>query len=539
MMRSLYTGVSGLSNHQTRMDVLSNNIANVNTIGFKGSRTIFSDTLSQTMQGATSPQANIGGINAKQIGLGVKTSSIDILFTKTSFQTTNVNTDLAINNNGFFIVNNGAQSYYTRAGNFYFDQDGNFVTNEGLYVQGWMADSNGAVNAATDPMSIKIPITATMPPRVTTYLASDGNLKADAETGEANSVSKDIYDSQGYAHKVFTMYTKIDDNTWLAYSSVTGTAAGTPINGNAKVLTFDDQGRFMTATDVDKATVDTASATGVIPATVAAINLNQAGTAGDIFTTAIVFQDVDGIVRALQVKATCIADETAPGTNDAEWRVDIIENGKIVGSSAYAASGALPSIKLADDSEFTFAGTVAYGAATNVTGTPPPTAGNSNLIFTPDNGSGPIPTMTVRNTYDTFTQYAGGFNLLIPVQDGYPAGDLTDKVIDASGMIVGKYSNGQTLNLAQIAMAIFNNQQGLERVGSTLFAKSNNSGDPNIGTAGTGGRGTLQAGVLEMSNVDLAEEFTNMIVTQRGYQSNSRIITTSDELLQELINLKR
>jgi flagellar hook protein FlgE len=137
------------------------------------------------------------------------------------------------------------------------------------------------------------------------------------------------------------------------------------------------------------------------------------------------------------------------------------------------------------------------------------------------------------------TQYASDFNLGDPYQNGYSAGDLLDKTINAAGVIVGTYSNGQQLNLGQIATCIFNNQQGLERAGSTLFTKSNNSGDPIIGEAGTSGRGTLQAGVLEMANVDLAEEFTNMIVTQRGYQSNSRIITTSDEMLQELMNLKR
>jgi flagellar hook protein FlgE len=140
--------------------------------------------------------------------------------------------------------------------------------------------------------------------------------------------------------------------------------------------------------------------------------------------------------------------------------------------------------------------------------------------------------------YANMTQYAGGFNLGSIKQDGYAAGDLQSKTINAAGVIVGTYSNGQQLNLAQ-ATCIFKNQQGLERAGSTLFTKSNNSGDPLIGEAGTSGRGSLQAGVLEMSNVDLAEEFTNMIVTERGYQSNSRVITTSDELLQELLSLKR
>jgi flagellar hook protein FlgE len=167
-----------------------------------------------------------------------------------------------------------------------------------------------------------------------------------------------------------------------------------------------------------------------------------------------------------------------------------------------------------------------------------PGASNSPLSFIPGGSANPVPTNVVA-AYNALSQYAGGFNLGDIQQDGYAAGDLLDKTINAAGIIVGMYSNGQQLNLGQIATCIFNNQQGLERAGSTLFTKSNNSGPANIGTAGEGGRGSLQAGVLEMANVDLAEEFTNMIVTQRGFQSNSRTITTSDEMLQELINLKR
>ncbi|MDR2006148.1 MAG: flagellar hook-basal body complex protein [Acidaminococcales bacterium] len=202
MMRALYTRVSGLANHQTRMDVLSNNIANVNTIGFKSSRTIFQDMLSQTVQGATAPRGNVGGVNAKQIGLGVKTSSIDILFTASSFQTTNVNTDLAINNDGFFIVNNGNQSYYTRAGNFYFDAEGNFITSEGLHVMGWNAKDDGSIDADPNKLkALRISITDTMPPKVTTTVSFSGNLMADAELGVTTSSSKPVYAAEGYAHQ--------------------------------------------------------------------------------------------------------------------------------------------------------------------------------------------------------------------------------------------------------------------------------------------------------------------------------------------------
>ncbi len=667
MMRSLYTGVSGLSNHQTRMDVLSNNIANVNTTGFKASRTVFSSALSQTIQGATSPQGNVGGINAKQIGLGVKTAAIDILFTKTSFQTTNVNTDLAINDNGFFIVNNGAQSFYTRAGNFGFDEDGSFVNVDGLKVMGWLADKTGNINTAAPIEAIKIPVTDTMDPKITTYLDAIGNLDSSAGLGMIGSSSKDVFDSQGFAHRVSTNYTKVGDNQWLAATDVKGVEPGTTVQGTIKRISFDAYGKYMgsedvtlagqpskavfltafnskldlpndamaggpitdtvtyqdsagnaqtitiTATLTSPATAvgatdaewevefdfgggttpqtqtisstnqnpswnpmvvtigtDTVSFTpntqitfesGVTPAfvsksgptrtvgtavsdafTAAGIELDRNARLNDTKEGAITFMDSDNIPRALGVKATCTA---APnGANPATWKLEFIENGKVVGSQSYSTLVAndLPPLTLTDGSMVSFTGagsSVTIGNTATALNTVPmtPTGTDMPLSFQPAGGT--ASPLSINMSYNALTQYAGGFNMGDPKQDGYSAGDLKDKVIDASGTIIGKYSNGQMLKLGQVATAIFNNQQGLERAGSTLFTASNNSGDPIIGTAGTGGRGTMQAGAIEMANVDLAEEFTNMIVTQRGYQSNSRVITTSDEMLQELMSLKR
>ena len=688
MMRSLYTGVSGLTNHQTRMDVLSNNIANVNTIGFKASRTVFQDSLSQTMQGATAPRDNVGGVNARQIGLGVRVGSIDILFTKTSFQNTNVNTDLAINNDGFFIVNNGAQSYYTRAGNFSFDAEGNLVTNEGLHVMGWAANKvTGAINTAAPIEALKIPITSTMEPKITTTVSFSGNLMADTELGGAKSSTQDIYDAEGYAHRLSTMFTKIGDNTWLAYTNIEGVVKANPpaanedyINGNVKVVSFDPNGKFQNVQDLtttlsnlgslgnfftsspfagdinlnsNAATADTVTGTisfiddtgkthtvtitanctagetspglgdaqwelvfsgevappvtqgsvsngddlssitlsdGTIvnlnnlaqkinitaapsnlntqstsllskinasgdflvspsPFT-ANVNLNANGVLGQTAESVILFTDYSGVVHALAVKAVCTKGDTTGSAGDAEWRLDFTENGQIVGSGSYSATSAntdLPTVTLSDGTAVNLNGLTEKvnvgAAATNLNTQAVTSGGNTALSYTPANTVNPMPhTVNVTYTdpqYGDITQYAGEFNLGDPYQNGYSSGTLTTKTINAAGVIVGTYSNGQQLNLGQIATCIFNNQQGLERAGSTLFTKSNNSGDPIIGEAGTGGRGTLQAGVLEMANVDLAEEFTNMIVTQRGYQSNSRIITTSDELLQELMNLKR
>ncbi len=555
MMRSLYTGVSGLSNHQTRMDVLSNNIANVNTIGYKGSRTVFADTLSQTMQGASGPSANLGGTNAKQIGLGMKVSAIDIMFTPTSFQTTNKVTDLAINNNGFFIVRDGAQQFYTRAGNFDFDKEGNMVqTGSGLKVVGWQADANGNINTATPIAPIVIPTAASMPAKPSTTIVNTGQIQADLPMGGAVVNSDKVYDSLGNAHVGTSTYTKIANNTWLVYTSVTDAVTGS-VTGNVKQVTFDNNGVFSSVEDVTAAGSLVAGGppyviTGVFGGAYPnnALNLNSQGKTTDTpVTSAINFVDQNGVTRAIGVKATCTT--SYDGTKDAVWKVEFLENGKAVGSTTYNSVGsfALPTITLTDGSTYSFdaasvvdiraGGNGALANNGNGVSTWPPTplGTNNPLVFQPLGGAALV---SVNQTYDTLRQYSGDSTLLVDA-DGYAAGVLNDKSVDDKGVIIGLFSNGERLALGQLATAIFVNQAGLERAGNTTFRESNNSGTPQIGTAGTGGRGTMQAGVLEMANVDLAEEFTNMIVTQRGFQANSRTITTSDEMLQELMSLKR
>jgi flagellar hook protein FlgE len=276
--------------------------------------------------------------------------------------------------------------------------------------------------------------------------------------------------------------------------------------------------------------------------------LNEGGVLGQTLEDVIVFRDINGVVRTIALKATCTKGETTVGAGDAEWQLEFSQNGQNVGASNYTnGSGlVLPTITLSDGTAVnlsssgntvTVDGSGTYGLNT-YGAVPDPSGSSAAFAYNPAHSVNPVPhNPTV--SYKSMSQYAGSFNLGSPYQDGYASGDLQDKTINAAGVIVGTYSNGQQLNLGQVALAIFNNQQGLERAGSTLFTQSNNSGRPNIGPAGESGRGTLQAGVLEMANVDLAEEFTNMIVTQRGYQSNSRVITTSDEMLQELMSLKR
>jgi len=411
MMRSLFAGVSGLKNHQTRMDVIGNNIANVNTIGFKSGRVSFQDVLSQTLQGASAGSGGRGGTNPVQVGLGVGLASIDTLFTDGSFQPTGKQTDLAIQGAGFFILSDGLNQVYTRAGAFDFDRLGNFVVpGTGYQVMGWLADINGNIDTNAAPTRITIPVGQTMPAQATTKVTYAYNLSAEAEVNTQVPVSIVVYDSQGNAYKLKGIFEKTGDNEWSF--------------GNIEVI------------DPKGVTHPVAGATTIR------------------FTAAGSFDSADPL-------------------------------------------------------------TIAF--ADTISGQP--------LQITPD--------------FSRLTQYGGESSVQAVDADGYAAGVLEQTTIDTSGVIMGYFSNGQSQPLARIALATFNNPGGLIKVGENLFAVSSNSGEPLIGTSGTGGRGTLSSGTLEMSNVDLAQEFTNMIITQRGFQANSKIITVTDEMLQELANLKR
>ena len=406
MMRSLFSGVSGLKNHQTRMDVIGNNIANVNTVAFKAGRVNFEDILSQTVEGARSPQAGgMGGVNPKQVGLGMGISSIDTLFTPGSLQSTDNPTDFAVQGEGFFIVSDGSQVYYTRDGAFKTSADGALVNSNGFRLQGWMADTDGNIDSTQALQNITIPVGAQMKPKATTQIALEGNLDANAAAGSEWITSVQVYDSLGNPHNL--------------------------------TITFEKSGTITNGWDWE-ATLDGSTATG---------------------TGNITF-DANGSISS---SGTGTANFAIPGANAISLNID----------------------------------------------------------------------------FSQLTQFGGNPTAYINFQDGYEAGSLDMVSTDSGGVLTGIFTNGQSKALAQIALATFSNPGGLLKEGGNLYQISNNSGLPNIGTASSGGRGSIAVGALEMSNVDLAQEFTNMIVTQRGFQANSRVITTSDEMLQDLINIKR
>ena len=390
MLRSMFSSISGLRSHQTMMDVTGNNIANVNTAGFKSSQTLFQDTLSQLLQGAASPTPDQGGTNPAQVGLGTRVAGISTNFGQGAAQTTGRSTDLMISGDGFFVVDNGNETLYTRAGSFSFDAGGRLVTTDGSLVQGWGAtdgvvDTNGPLGALT------LPIGVLLPPSASTTMTMGGNLPGDSTSTKPVVTSIPVFDAQGTARTVTVQYTKVSPTQWS-----------------------------IAATD------------------------NGVTTAGTV---------------------------------------------------TFAADGSTPT-----------PATLAVGALTlDMTG---------------------------------LTGFSGTNTARIVGQDGFAVGTLSSFGVGPDGGLVGVFSNGRRETLGQLAMATFANPAGMEKAGGSMYRPSVNTGEPQVGVPGDG-RGTLSGGMLEMSNVDLAQEFTNLIIAQRGFQANSRVITASDEILQDLVNMKR
>ncbi|MDA3941821.1 MAG: flagellar hook protein FlgE [Spirochaetia bacterium] len=461
MMRSLYSGVSGLQNHQIRMDVIGNNIANINTNGFKKGRVNFQDMLSQTMSGAARPTDDLGGVNPKQVGLGMTVASIDTIHTQGSMQTTGVMTDLAIQGNGFFVMNSGAKEFYTRAGAFGLDENGTLINPaNGMRVQGWQAetiDGQNFINAAADVNNLVIPVGSKDPAAATSEVELACNL--DKRTQDLNegagaiesregtwSIDKSVYDSFGNTHTLRVNFTKIPgvENQW--------------------------QGQVVVDPDAE-------------------INTNTLADVGDVNSTANTF-----IVEFSNLGVLTGAVDTL---------------GERVETGALQVNIGFDVLAAADEGE----GQV-----------------RQNLLLNLGD---------VGSVVNSVTQFAEKSSTKAFRQNGYPMGYLENFKIDQSGQITGVYSNGTNRLLGQVAMASFTNPGGLEKAGESTYVISNNSGDPNISQSGVAGKGKMIAGALEMSNVDLAEQFTDMIITQRGFQANSKTITTSDQMLQELLTLKR
>ncbi len=527
MMRSMYAGVSGLKVHQTKMDVIGNNISNVNTTGYKGSRVTFVDMLSQTLQGAKAPQNNSGGVNPQQVGLGVSVGSIDINHTEGNHQTTGYGNDLAIEGNGYFVVNNGQQNFYTRAGALTVDKYGNLVNaGNGYIMQGWMADANGNINTDLTIEGLRVPFGDTMPGKSTTQTSWTGNLDSRLLGGRSAVSNIDIFDSLGGRHTMTIEYVRRLDgpptdeirmNSGAApwTMSATATVDDPDINGLEIKFAEDDDGPPTASYDAASHTItltgDWDNSHGGAPADALALQ--------GVINTELTAHTMTNVNLAITSGAFAAADLDGAPT------LTLISAANIWDWEVLDVSGAMPSSIQGN-------GTITF----NTDGTFASQSIANNITFNPN---GPATMGDIGIDFSAMTQSSGDSTVEWERQDGYAMGFLDKYSINDAGQIIAGFTNGHRMALAQIAIANFNNPYGLLQEGDTLFSPSQNSGDPQIDIAGSGGRGTILSGRLEMSNVDLAQQFTEMITAQRGFQANSKIITTSDQMLQELVNLKR
>lgn len=493
MMRSLFSGVSGLKVHQTKMDVIGNNIANVNTVGFKSSSVTFTDVFYQTTQSASGPNAETGagGQNAKQIGLGSTVGTISTNITlQGGAQRTDNPFDLMINGDAFFVVNKGGTNYFTKAGNFNVDEAGNLVNGSGYNVMGWKADSDGKIiKDRVSALSIMTESQMQTSPEATTQSTFFGNINQEDDAfDKANKKDKYVpitaqfYDDLGYEYQ--------------ATFHIRETATKGEYTMDLFNITKD--GKELIAAKED-ATKDTgmdyntgfAQVSLKFNTTKDTMYLNEDGT---VYTPAAGASEEDAPIKV------------NPG--------GLIPNPVVAGGAGTVATGGYKTIL--NFTQGNLNGVADFKAAENI---------EIDLSQLTNYGSD--------STVDTETGFEG-------IGKGKAVGNMATLGIQTDGKIVASYSNGDTKILGQIVVANFSNAAGLEKVGENLYAETLNSGAFNgIGEDITASGDKFSTGVLEMSNVDLSTEFTEMITTQRGFQANSRIITTSDSMLEELINLKR
>lgn len=417
MAGSFSAALSGLNANQQKLTVIGNNLANINTVGFKASTVEFSDLVSQSVGGPSE--------NPMQVGLGAITGSISPNFTQGGIESTGIATHAAIQGSGFFVVGDAASRAYSRAGNFTFDANGVLTTPDGQHVQGYSTvnPATGAIDTTTPPADIVIPPGVLRPPQATTLFATRTNLDASAPVGATFAASAQIFDSLGQSHVVTINYTKTAANAWNYTMTVPG-----------------------------------ADVTGGTPGTPSAIN-----------TGSVTFNNL-GVLTAPAADVVVTAPAWSNGAAATNFTWDLVNPTTTPALTGFASASATASV-------------TQNGSATAAT--------------------------------------------------------LTQVSINGSGEIVASFGVGQSVTIAQLAMATFNNPQGLVKLGTNLYSESQASGLSSVGTAGSGGRGSVIGGALEQSNVDIAKEFTQMILAQRGYQANSRSITVADELMLETLNIKR
>ncbi|HVT13453.1 MAG TPA: flagellar hook protein FlgE [Fimbriimonadaceae bacterium] len=426
----MLAGVASIKAQQTRMNVIGNNLANINTTGYKSSRVTFEDMIAQTLQGATRPGNGLGGINPSQIGLGTIIGATSVNETQGSLSATNNPTDLAIQGNGFFLVSNGSNISYTRDGAFTLDANGDLVSSStGQRVLGWPADALGQIDSTNQidaADGINIPVGLLKSVQQTTQATLSGNLDAGAASTDTLTTQVTVYDGLGNAHQIS-----------IQYSNHQVPAAGSSPPAGA-TSSWD-----WTAWE------------------------GQPGT------------------------GTPIGDSTTSGNDRLYFDAD----GKLLTPSS-----------------------------------------SFNVTVPASNGATALP---ISLNFDKITQLSTSSEVNPTGQNGFPPGSLSSFNIGDDGLITGNFSNGLNRTLGQIALSVFPNPGGLERIGDNMWRATDNSGLPVTGAPRSGSNGSISAGFLEQSNVDVGNEFSDLIVTQRGFQANTKVVTTVDQMMQDLIDMKR
>ena len=570
MMRSLYSGVAGLKTHQTRMDVIGNNIANVNTTAYKSSSMTFSELMSQTTQKASGANAatGVGGTNAKQIGLGVKAGAINTaITTQGSAQSTGNPFDIMITGDNFFVVSNGSENFFTRDGSFYVDGAGNLaMTSTGYNVMGWGVDeTTGNIKQDTvTALRIMSAANMTYPPEATTQANISGILDEndkDVTSANGKTVNLNFFDARGYSYTAkFTFKQSGEPNTNVYSMELTKLLDSTGAEIDISALDFGNRTQQKMETKVTLNT-DAYMWDGKVLKT--KDGTTEVANLADIFNqdgSLITPQDdaaaqkqqkaLDAIAKAYGYEGSTDEFLNLYITSAADPKQQLTMQDLLGNMMAGKNTDILP----ADGSTITMEGryfegtTVVFNKDTakleSVGGSTTNLGINAAFSQLGGNFSDITIDLSECTNYDnkgTSTIGATSGDLDGPGTGcGRRLGDMIGVSIQKDGMIYASYDNGMTKLLGQIATAAFANASGLEKEGDNLYSATLNSGEfDGIGVDITAGGGYMSTGQLEMSNVDLSSEFTEMITTQRGFQANSRIITVSDTLLEELTNLKR
>ncbi|MDZ7772885.1 MAG: flagellar hook protein FlgE [Balneolaceae bacterium] len=536
LMKSLNSGVSGLRAFQTKMDVIGNNIANVETSGFKASRVTFTEMLSQQIGSGQASES--APSSANQVGLGTRISSIDRDFNQGGLQATGRKTDLAIEGKGFFMVGDGDQSYLTRDGNFAFNKEGFLVDQSGRMVQGYNAGADGEVQASGTPDDIRVDFENIFSPQATQNVYMAGNLGSDTSTKQVVQAQSAFTTDAGEIAEEATLLNDLAQTTTdfavgdtidFEFTLNDGTnqtithtyAAGDTLEDVIDTINA-GLGAEGTASLVDgmmvirsaetgdsQFSLDNTVVNGTGVMTIPGFEITQEGSTGSTTVSSTVYDE-------LGKAHTLMLELTQTDANTWEYEASFLDGEELTAGGN---------------------GTLTFDNTGNLT-----SDSALQMAFNPGNGANPVNfTLNLGNPENgsKVTQFAGTASAKITSQDGYAQGKLVDYNVDGDGYVNGVYDNGKNIKLAQVAVADVTNYNGLETLGNGLYRNTVASGDVSINVASNLSETKLNSGMLEGSNVDLAREFTDMITSQRAYQSNARVITTADELLAEAVNLKR